>query len=112
MANTVIVCLQVSSISGSVLKTVFEMWDSQGTLQCHSHHKSLRPVYIVQTTGGDTLSNNYRHIDNRVFFYPAADFFVVPCDTHDLLFLLHLYHNCRGGILWRPQWPPRGNSAP
>ncbi|XP_038154475.1 uncharacterized protein si:dkey-103g5.4 [Cyprinodon tularosa] len=41
---------QVSSISGSVLHTVFERWDSQGTLQCSSHHKSSRPVYIVQTT--------------------------------------------------------------
>lgn len=68
IVNTVIVCLQVSSVSGSVLETVFERWDPQGTLQCHSHHKSSRPVYIVQTTGGDALSNNRRQMYNRVFF--------------------------------------------
>ncbi|XP_016525650.1 uncharacterized protein si:dkey-103g5.4 isoform X2 [Poecilia formosa] len=42
---------QVSSVSGGVLEAVFERWDSRGTLQCRSHRKPSRPVYIVQTTG-------------------------------------------------------------
>ncbi|XP_042270426.1 uncharacterized protein si:dkey-103g5.4 [Thunnus maccoyii] len=41
---------QVSSISSSVLETVFKQWDSQGTFLCKSHLNSTRPVYIVQTT--------------------------------------------------------------
>uniref|UniRef100_A0A087XIS7 Uncharacterized protein n=1 Tax=Poecilia formosa TaxID=48698 RepID=A0A087XIS7_POEFO len=47
--------IQVSSVSGGVLEAVFERWDSRGTLQCRSHRKPSRPVYIVQTTGGDAL---------------------------------------------------------
>ncbi|XP_060902571.1 uncharacterized protein si:dkey-103g5.4 [Labrus mixtus] len=41
---------QVSTISGSVLETLFIKWDSQGTLQCNSHLNTSHPVYIVQTT--------------------------------------------------------------
>ncbi|XP_022055821.2 uncharacterized protein si:dkey-103g5.4 isoform X1 [Acanthochromis polyacanthus] len=41
---------QVSSVSGSVLVTLFKQWDSQGNLQCNNHLSSSRPVYIVQTT--------------------------------------------------------------
>ncbi|KAM6987400.1 uncharacterized protein LKV04_010226 [Tautogolabrus adspersus] len=42
---------QMSTISGSVLETLFIEWDSQGTLQCNSHLNASHPVYIVQTTG-------------------------------------------------------------
>ncbi|XP_047450710.1 cell death abnormality protein 1 [Mugil cephalus] len=42
---------QVLSISGGVLETVFQQWDSQGTLQCNSHLTSSRPVYIVRMSG-------------------------------------------------------------
>lgn len=58
MANTLIVCVQVSSVSGSVLETIFKQWDSQGNLQCSSQIQSSRPVYIVQTTGGDAAAHN------------------------------------------------------
>lgn len=46
--------MQVLAISGSVLETVFKQWDPQGIVQCNSHLNSSHPVYIVQTTGGDT----------------------------------------------------------
>ncbi|XP_035765652.1 uncharacterized protein si:dkey-103g5.4 [Neolamprologus brichardi] len=46
---------QVSSVSGSVLETIFKQWDSQGNLQCSSQIQSSRPVYIVQTTDAGFL---------------------------------------------------------
>lgn len=54
-----IVCVQVLSISGSVLETLFKQWDSQGNVQCSSQFQSSRPVYIVQTTGGDADSQRH-----------------------------------------------------
>ncbi|XP_056230182.1 uncharacterized protein si:dkey-103g5.4 [Seriola aureovittata] len=55
MANAVIVHVQVSGVSGSVLETLFTQWDSQGTLQCNSHPNSPRPVYIVLTSDAGFL---------------------------------------------------------
>ncbi|XP_039478312.1 uncharacterized protein si:dkey-103g5.4 [Oreochromis aureus] len=46
---------QVSSVSGSVLETIFKQWDSHGNLQCSSQIQSSRPVYIVQTTDAGFL---------------------------------------------------------
>lgn len=54
--NTVIVYMQVSGISGNMLETFFKRWDPRGTLRCNNHLNSSYPVYIVQTTGGDTRS--------------------------------------------------------
>lgn len=56
MTNTVIVCVKVFGISGSMLETVLKQWEPQRTRQCNSHLNSSHPVYIVQTTGGDTNS--------------------------------------------------------
>lgn len=56
MTNSVIVCAQVSGISGSMLETVFKQRDPQGTLLCNIHLNSSHPVFIVQTTGGGTHS--------------------------------------------------------
>ncbi|KAG7479263.1 hypothetical protein JOB18_021861 [Solea senegalensis] len=41
---------KVSGVSGSLLETAFKQWDSQGNLECNSHHKVSHPVYIVLTT--------------------------------------------------------------
>lgn len=54
--NTVIVYAQVSGISGNMLEMFFKRWDPRGTLRCNNHLNSSYPVYIVQTTGGDTRS--------------------------------------------------------
>ncbi|TWW77242.1 hypothetical protein D4764_12G0006320 [Takifugu flavidus] len=42
---------RVSPISGSLLKTVFQQWDSRGSLLCGTQISSSHLVYIVQTTG-------------------------------------------------------------
>lgn len=51
-------CLEASSLSGSVLETLFKKWDSQEDLQCSSHHKHSHPVYIIQTTGEHTFTQS------------------------------------------------------
>lgn len=96
-ANTVIVCVQVSGISGSVLETVFKQWDPQGTLLCSSHLNSSHPVYIVQTTGGRT----HIHATHKVPFCLAL-LSIRPS---------HLSLDCRGGLPRPPRRPPKGASA-
>ncbi|XP_077397029.1 uncharacterized protein LOC144033090 isoform X4 [Festucalex cinctus] len=41
---------QVSAFSGTVLHTLFKLWDSHGSMQCDNHLIPSRPVYIVQTS--------------------------------------------------------------
>lgn len=59
MVNAVIVCVQVSGVSGSVLETLFKQWDSQGTPLCSSYLNSSHAVYIVQTTGREDTQSGF-----------------------------------------------------
>lgn len=97
MPNAVIVCVQVSGISDRELKTVFTQWDPQGTLLCNSHLNSSHPVYIVQTTGGDTA---HKVTDSVRVSLPLS-----------LISSSLLLSDCRGRLPRPPQWPPKRASA-
>lgn len=82
--QTLIVSGQVSGVSGTVLETLFKQWDSQGTLLCNIHLNSSHPVYIVQTTGGDTL-NGLSSLSSCVRWPPCVSLispFLSICLSH------------------------------
>lgn len=95
MTNSVIVCVQVSGISGTMLETVFKQRDPQGALLCNIHLNSSHAVYIVQTTGGGTHSTQSDCVS-----------FPLPLTSWSLLL-----SDCRGRLPRPPQWPPTGASA-
>lgn len=87
MTNNAIVCLQVSSISGSVLEMFFKQWDSLGNLQCNSHLNSSHSVYIVQTTGGYTHLHHHKHIHTQ-WLYCLALIILRLFSSHLFFYLL------------------------
>lgn len=88
--------VQVLSISGSMLETVFKHLDLQRTLLCNYHLSSSYAVHIVQTTGENT--QHTKQLSLYVSFPLSPLSYMLSSD-------------CRRRFLWPPQWPPEGASA-
>lgn len=89
--------VQVLSISGSKLETVFKYLDLQRTLLRDCHLSSSYAVHIVQTTGENTQRTKQLSLHVSFPLSPLSWYM--------------LSSECRRRFLWPPQWPPEGASA-